>query len=78
MRVKLIFKDKTSIYPPRPSRRKIAAALRERTANSSIFEGSGWVEYKPGYRNDFEFSSKEELEAKLWPCLEKELIEEFV
>lgn len=77
MKVKLSFKDKTSINPSSPSRRKVAVFLRERTAKNGVFEGHGYVEYKPGYRNEFDFSSKQELEDKLWPCLEKELIDEF-
>lgn len=77
MRVKIDFNDGTTLYPSQPSRRKIAVLFRERTAKHGVFEGEASVFYGKGYKNEFSFSDKADLEAKLWPCLEDELVKEF-
>lgn len=77
MRVKIDFNDGTTMYPSQPSRRKIAVLLRERTAKNGVFEGRVLVVYSKDYRNEFEFDSKQDLEAKLWPCIEPELVKDF-
>lgn len=77
MKVKLTFNDKSSINPSNPTKRVLSNFIRGAVERNVIFEGSGYVEYKPGYRNEFDFSSRKDLENKLWPCLEKELVDEY-
>ncbi len=77
LKVKITFNDKTTISPSQPTKRKIANFIRGAVERKLIFVGSGYVDYGKGYRNEFEFSSKQELEDKLWPCLEKDLVDEF-
>ena len=77
LKVKITFNDKTSISPSQPTRSKIANFIRGAVERKVIFEGTACVDYGKGYKNEFDFTSKKELEDKLWPCLEKELVNEF-
>lgn len=77
MKVKLVFKDKTVINPPNPTKRKLAGFIRGGVERNVIFEGSGTVDYGKGYITEFDFTSRSDLEHKLYPCLEEELINEF-
>ena len=77
MRVKLDFNDGTTLYPSKPTKRKIAFLLRGKEGRNEAFEGKGLVTYGKGYKNEFEFTDRKDLEHKLWPCLEPELVKEF-
>jgi len=77
MKVKLDFNDGTSICPPKPSKRNVANFIRGAVERNVVFEGSGMVTYGKGYYNEFVFNSRKDLEDKLWPCMEEDLVGEF-
>jgi len=77
VRVILNLKDGTYKYPTNPTKRKMAGLITMLERENAIFEGKCTVEYTKEYKNEFEFNSKADLENKLWPCLEPNLVKEF-
>lgn len=77
LKVNIAFKDKTSISPPQPTKRKISNFIRGAVERNVVFEGSCRVTYSVDYYNEFVFSSRKDLEDKLWPCMEEDLVGEF-
>ena len=77
MRVVLRFNDGMVQYTTSPSKRKMSGFISRLSEKQGVFEGSCRVTYKPGYYNEIEFNSIDDLKHKLWPCLERELANEF-
>lgn len=77
MKISINFSDGTSYNPSEPTKRKVAHFVRSRKENMGVFKGSCTVTYMRGYYNSFDFSSVDDLEYKLMPCIETDLVKEF-
>ena len=77
MRVKLILDGKLVRNLSNPSKRRVSQIITLANEKIGSLNGTCTVTYKPGFYNEFEFNSTEELRSKLRPCLEDDLIKSF-
>lgn len=77
MKLFINFSDNSKIILPDPTKSKVANFLRGRKDRHEVFVGNARVHYKGEYENKFDFSSKDDLENKLWPCIERSMANEF-
>lgn len=77
MRVKLILGEKMGYNLINPSKRRVSQIITLANEKVGSLKGTCMVTYKPGFYNEFEFNSTEELRSKLRPCLEDDLIKSF-
>lgn len=74
MKLKLILNDGTSKVSTNPTKRQISTFL---TWAKEPFIGTAIVQYKKDYVNEFDFDSIEDFKHKVFPCLEKDLVDSF-
>lgn len=74
MKLKITLGDGTTRTMSEPTKRKISNFLQW---TSEPFNGFAVVQYKKDFENSFDFSSMEDFKHKVYPCIEKDLVESF-
>lgn len=80
MRISIVYDkngEKMTLTSTQPTKRKITYLLPGLFENNANLEGSVRVTYARGYHNEFDFKGQQDLEDKLWPCMEKGLLDGF-
>ena len=75
--IRIHFEDRDDVSINSLGKRRISQFLSLRKKEDGYHAGTARVTYKPGYYNELEFDGIDDLKHKLWPCLERELVNEF-
>lgn len=76
-RIVVTFKDGTYSNPSFKNKRKIDGLISRLRAKVDTFEGDAVIQYAKSYNNSFSFTSEADLRSKVYPSIEKELLNEF-
>lgn len=78
MKIFVNINGQTSIYPSLPKRREFWIRRLCESHPKSEFLGTCRVSYSSTYYNEFDFNGYDDFRNKVLPCLEEELLKDFI